>query len=443
MTQSYSPYDAMNRLGGFGEGSVSQTFGHDRYGNHWVSGNSGYQLNSLTPTGSTAFGANNWLTAQGYDGRGNQTSMTPYTMAYDGDDHQKSATSASNGSASYQYDGDGQRVVKMTCSNPTPCTTSSSSLVTTAYVYDAMGQLAAEYSTQPASGGTEYYTADHLGSTRLVTDPNGAVKRRYDYLPFGEEMFAGMNGRSSFYPAAPPNTPAQGGVLYTGQLRDSETGLDFFEARYFFGPQARFTGADGPFNDQDASDPQSWNLYTYVRNDPLNGTDPSGEVECAAACNSPAPPPSPAPGAGYDPSLLRVLYGILNGVAPIVQQAQQFAPTMIDWLRQPRDANCVSGMATGIAAVGAGAGTYVGAGLGGASGFALGFAVPGPGNAAGAVGGAEQGAAAGAGAGAAIGYGIGAGAAYVMCSKGGGAGDRRKPDSLGERKSTDALTRGK
>ena len=153
VTQNYSSYDAMKRQAAFGEGTVSQTYGHDNFGNHWVNPSStGYTLNSLTPTGSTAFGSDNRLVAQSYDGRGNQTSYTPYTLAYDGDDQQISATSPQNDSASYQYDADGQRVVKMTCSDPTPCTASSSSLVTTIYVYDAMGQVAAEYSTQPGHG---------------------------------------------------------------------------------------------------------------------------------------------------------------------------------------------------------------------------------------------------------------------------------------------------
>jgi RHS repeat-associated protein len=66
---------------------------------------------------------------------------------------------------------------------------------------------------------------------------------------------------------------------YTGKERDAETGLDYFGARYFAGAQGRFTSPDGPFNDQDPSDPQSWNLYGYVRNNPLRAIDPNGQ-EC-------------------------------------------------------------------------------------------------------------------------------------------------------------------
>ncbi len=58
--------------------------------------------------------------------------------------------------------------------------------------------------------------------------------------------------------------------------RDSETGLDFAQARYFASVQGRFTSPDDFFNDSHPADPQSWNLYTYVRNNPLKYVDPTG-----------------------------------------------------------------------------------------------------------------------------------------------------------------------
>ncbi len=66
---------------------------------------------------------------------------------------------------------------------------------------------------------------------------------------------------------------------FTGKERDAETGLDYFGARYFSGAQGRFTSPDEPLVDQDESDPQSWNLYSYVRNNPLRFIDPTGR-EC-------------------------------------------------------------------------------------------------------------------------------------------------------------------
>jgi RHS repeat-associated protein len=69
-------------------------------------------------------------------------------------------------------------------------------------------------------------------------------------------------------------------VCITGKERDAETGLDFFGARYFSGAQGRFTSPDPAGNAvADPSNPQSWNQYAYVMNNPLIFTDPTGQ-EC-------------------------------------------------------------------------------------------------------------------------------------------------------------------
>ena len=65
---------------------------------------------------------------------------------------------------------------------------------------------------------------------------------------------------------------------FTGKERDGETGLDYFGARYFSGVQGRFTSPDQPFADQRPEDPQSWNLYTYTRNNPLRFVDEDGQA---------------------------------------------------------------------------------------------------------------------------------------------------------------------
>jgi RHS repeat-associated protein len=68
---------------------------------------------------------------------------------------------------------------------------------------------------------------------------------------------------------------------FTGKERDSESGLDYFGARYFSADQGRFTTPDWSETPQpvpyaDLKDPQTLNLYTYVRNNPLSRTDPDG-----------------------------------------------------------------------------------------------------------------------------------------------------------------------
>lgn len=82
----------------------------------------------------------------------------------------------------------------------------------------------------------------------------------------------------------------------TGKERDAETGLDYFEARYYSSAQGRFTSPDefkggivDPFTGQDIetntalpyadiTDPQTLNKYAYVRNNPLRYVDPDGHA---------------------------------------------------------------------------------------------------------------------------------------------------------------------
>src|SRR5579883_2238765 len=63
---------------------------------------------------------------------------------------------------------------------------------------------------------------------------------------------------------------------FTGQIRDSETGMDFFPARYYVSAVGRFTSPDPMNLGADPTDPQSWNAYAYVRNNPLALVDPMG-----------------------------------------------------------------------------------------------------------------------------------------------------------------------
>jgi RHS repeat-associated protein len=64
---------------------------------------------------------------------------------------------------------------------------------------------------------------------------------------------------------------------YTGKERDTESGNDYFGARYYGSSTGRFMSpddADGSFSNPNI--PQSWNLYGYVQNNPLTNVDPDG-----------------------------------------------------------------------------------------------------------------------------------------------------------------------
>jgi RHS repeat-associated protein len=195
-----------------------------------------------------------------YDGAGNQTAIGGFTFNYDAENRLK--TSTINGyTTTYFYDGEERRVKKVLPSGEQ-----------TLFIYDALGQLAAEYTTgQSAHSGTRYLTVDHLGSIRAVTSQEKTVLARRDYLPFGEEIPPPLGGRTSVW-------AGDAGLLqkFTGKERDTETGLDYFGARYFSGAQGRFTSPD-PIAGLLAN-PQSLNRYTYALNNPLKFIDPTGMV---------------------------------------------------------------------------------------------------------------------------------------------------------------------
>ena len=133
-------YDAYNRIGKATEGTApawSQTYNYDAYGNRWVTSPSGFPLYSFTPTAATNYNSNNQLAAtfhtSAYDFAGNQTGIGGYIFTYDAENRQY--TSAVNGTTTYTYDGEGRRVMKTT------------GTAQTVYVYDATGEVTAEYST--------------------------------------------------------------------------------------------------------------------------------------------------------------------------------------------------------------------------------------------------------------------------------------------------------
>jgi RHS repeat-associated protein len=71
---------------------------------------------------------------------------------------------------------------------------------------------------------------------------------------------------------------AQSRSRSTGKERDAESGNDYFEARYYSSAMGRFISPDKPFADQHPANPQSWNLYSYTRNNPLTSVDTDGEA---------------------------------------------------------------------------------------------------------------------------------------------------------------------
>jgi RHS repeat-associated protein len=114
-----------------------------------------------------------------------------------------------------------------------------------------------------------YYFASHLGSTSVVTNSTGTtpLDEDIDYYPYGGEIDV-SNGVPQNY-------------KFTGKERDSESGLDNFEARYYASSLGRFMIPDWAAAPTDVpyanlGNPQSLNLYSYVQNNPTTLGDPDG-----------------------------------------------------------------------------------------------------------------------------------------------------------------------
>ena len=289
--QDYT-YDSLDRLRSATEidGGVQrwkQAFLYDRFGNK------NFDTPNTTTLGScpsavcnpAANQANNRLNGYSYDAAGNiTTDGEGRTFTYDAENRQ--ATAVGSGlSASYTYDGNDKRVKSY----------NALTNQTTIFVYDADGSLAAEYTINippPSNPTTSYLTEDALGSVRVVTDASGNVKARRDFLPFGDEIDAGIGNRttSQKYSAQGDDTRKK----FATYQRDLETGLDFAQSRYYSPTQGRFTSPDefkgGPdelfdFEDDasnnptfyaDLTNPQSLNKYQYTYNNPYRYNDPNG-----------------------------------------------------------------------------------------------------------------------------------------------------------------------
>jgi RHS repeat-associated protein len=281
-TQTYG-YDKANRLNAASDtGGWTQNFNYDQYGNPWTTANAGLPPDRL-PTSNVYTATTNHSTYTGtaYDagGVGNQVTMGATTLTFDAENRIVQVyNSVTVNSTCYGYDGLGQRVYKQTFGGNTCTGTAATTIL---YTYDAFGNLAAEH---PSGTGTLtfppcvtcYLTWDHLGSVRMVSDTlAGGYTGFHDYAPFGEEVLVN-SGRGPDWGTSGNGTDYLN-QRYTGAERDTESSLDFLQARYLANQQGRFVSADPAGNFvADPGSPQSWNLYSYAWSNPLQYFDPSG-----------------------------------------------------------------------------------------------------------------------------------------------------------------------
>ncbi len=113
--------------------------------------------------------------------------------------------------------------------------------------------------------GLHFFFNDWLGTRRVQTDYAGVVQQTCTNMPYGNGLTC---GNSLEFPTE---------NHFTGKQRDSETGNDYFGARYYSSDTGRFLTPDpSGLRYADLANPQSLDLYNYVGNRPLTLVDLEG-----------------------------------------------------------------------------------------------------------------------------------------------------------------------
>jgi RHS repeat-associated protein len=160
----------------------------------------------------------------------------------------------------YTYDGWGHRVQETSngaivkqwvwCGGTQPCEERDASNNVTKRFYGHGEQI---------GGANYYFTTDHMGSVREMTNSAGALVARYDYDPYGRrsQVLSGGTDLADFG--------------FTGFYYDQATGLDFSRTRPYIADLGRWLGRDT------VGEEGGINLYRYCGNNPINYRDPNGK----------------------------------------------------------------------------------------------------------------------------------------------------------------------
>ena len=125
-------------------------------------------------------------------------------------------------------------------------------------------------------GGVKYLLSDWQGSTRAVLSNAGFVTGRSDYTAFGEEIQSGVGLRTAAQGFGVANNVRQ---KYGLTERDDATGTDHTWFRKHENRAGRWTSPDPYSGSISINDPQTFNRYSYVINQPTNYVDPSGLLQ--------------------------------------------------------------------------------------------------------------------------------------------------------------------
>ena len=259
-------------------------------------GNRTQQTSTVPAISSGSFGydADDRLSADVYDPNGNTVNSGGIANVYDFENHlvqQGGATmvyDAPFASRRGSRDGNGNRVAKTVAGITTKFLISDISPTGYAqvvsenfsggtgnreefhtYVYglDRISQTRIAFFNNQNITQTSYYVYDGHGSVRALTDPTGNVTDTYDYDAFGNEIHSSTTQSS----------PTFNEFLFAGEQFDSDLHLYYNRARYLNVATGRFWTMDTPR--EALSDPGTLHRYLYVRDDPANRLDPSGNQD--------------------------------------------------------------------------------------------------------------------------------------------------------------------
>ena len=265
-------YDALDRLTRMTHGAI-EDYQYTYTPDNLTASISSLNSNALLPTAKTAGAANqmNQVNQFGnanynFDEKGQTTTKTnsqgTATYNWDSRGRMTSATLPNGQAVNYSYDALGRRSSRTTNNQ------------TTNFIYDGAdviqdkqganqtnylnGGLDEKLKVSSNQTGSLYFLTDHLGSTQGLTGTSGNVAEWQRYTSFGESDVSNTLTRYGF----------------TGREKDSDTNLIYHRARWYDAEQGRFISQD-PIGF--AGD--NTNLYSYVSNNPVSKTDPTGLYE--------------------------------------------------------------------------------------------------------------------------------------------------------------------
>lgn len=282
-TFSYT-YDHLSRLTDYriqNSPTALETYNYSAIGNFTIFKGATVSYTGSQPHAATSRSGNYY----GYDDNGNMTSRTEagisYTQNFDKENRLTSVVTGGQ-TTTFRYDPSGQRTMTIEPNGvktyfPFPNYEYEVNGATTKQrsTYSLAGQAIAIRERVNSNAPTFYYLyTDHLGSTSMMAYTMGGVLAGSTarYTPFGEYVGG----------VAPSQTVTDRG--FTGHQHNDSIKLIYMNARFYVPGLGRFASADTIV--PNAGNPQSYNRYSYVYNNPLNYTDPTGHD--GMWCNDPS-----------------------------------------------------------------------------------------------------------------------------------------------------------